>query len=100
MSDEIRGYYPIETKPLTDRERQGLGSADGQYPLHLNDPDGRRAVKAVLIFDEWFPRTIAGLSDGEYRKLETELRKAFRQITREETQAKARRCNRTVRDGG
>ena len=98
MTDEIRGFYPIETKPLTDRERQGLGSADGKYPLHQDDPDARRAIKALLIFDDWFPRAIMELSDGECRKIETALRRAFRRITREETQEQARRRVRTVRN--
>jgi len=101
VTDEIRGFYPIETEPLTYRERAQYGATDGKgEPRHFEDADQRRAVKAIMVFDEMFPWAIMGLSDGAYRKLETKLRKAFRRITREENQGQARRRDRTVRDGG
>jgi hypothetical protein len=69
-------------------------------PLHQDDPDHRRAIKAMLIFEEYSPGSTLRLTDNKYRKLEAALRSAFRRITREETQEQARRRDRTARDGG
>lgn len=101
MSDEIRGYHPIQPEPLTYHERAQYGATDGnEEPRHFEDPDQRRAIKALAILDEWFPRTIEKLPDSRYIALEKQLRRAFRRITREEAEEQARRRNRTVRDCG